>query len=81
MAVMLKLTNYSKSSTCARRCCLVFPQKRCNNDPARNSQNNHKMAAFKNQYPIIVKCLNIGKMMYRPISNNVNYISIHSNGW
>ncbi len=67
MAVMLnKFTNYSKSSTCAhRRCCgcLVSLQTRCNYDPARNSQNNHKMVAFIGESDITKPISDYGKML------------------
>ncbi len=36
-----------------RCCCLISPQTRRNSDSVRNSQNNHKMAAFIGESDIL----------------------------
>ncbi len=44
-------------------CCLVSSQTRRNSDPARNSQNNHKMAAFIGESDITKPIYDNGKML------------------
>jgi hypothetical protein len=64
MTVILNSLLTTANQVPARRCCcLVSPQMHCNCDPARNSQNVHKMAAFIGESDITKPISDYGKML------------------